>query len=178
MYQLDGNVTQAINGLAGKSPLADFLMIWVSAIGVPILVAAVVLQWWLKADRQHVRHVLISSGLAFILGLGLNQFILLFVHRVRPYDVGVTHLLIAKSPDPSFPSDHATASIAIVATFLLHGMRRTGLWFLAAATLVVLSRVYIGIHYVGDVLGGAITGSVAAILVLALYRKELGSTAL
>ncbi len=90
---------------------------------------------------------------------------------MRPYDSGISHLLISPSADPSFPSDHATATFAIAAAFLLHGMRRMGRWLFAAAVLVAVSRVYIGTHYVSDVLGGAATGIVAAILVRALYRE-------
>lgn len=171
MYQLDVTLTQAINGLAQKSAFADALMIWVSAVGVPILVLAVAGQWWRSENRQHIRHVLLAAGCSFLLGLALNQLILLFVRRIRPYDAGVTHLLVERSADPSFPSDHATATVAVAAAFLLHGMPRAGLWFLAAALLVMTSRVYIGTHYVSDVLGGAMTGVIAAILVRAIYRE-------
>ena len=94
-----------------------------------------------------------------------------FVQRQRPYNAGLTHLLIAKSTDPSFPSDHATASAAIAFAFLLHGMRREGLWFSVAALVVMISRVYIGTHYVSDVFGGALTALVAAALVRLLYRE-------
>ena len=147
-------------------------MIWISSIGVPILVLAVAGQWWRRSDRQHTRHVLVAAGLSFLLGLALNQLILLFVHRVRPYDGGITHLLIAPSADFSFPSDHATASFAIAAAFLFHGMRRRGLSFLAAALLVTFSRVYVGTHYASDVLGGALTGIVAAALVRSAYWED------
>ncbi|MDE3029518.1 MAG: hypothetical protein KGH84_14110, partial [Paracoccaceae bacterium] len=123
MYELDVLLTQAINGLVGLSPLVDILMIWVSAAGVPALVFAVVVQWWRGTNRAHIRHVLVATGLAFLLGLGLNQVIIHFIHRLRPYDAGVTHLLIARSADFSFPSDHATASVAIAAAFLVYGMR-------------------------------------------------------
>jgi undecaprenyl-diphosphatase len=172
MYEIDAAVTHAINGLAERSATVDFLMIWLSAVGVPLLVLAVAGQWWRRTDRPYTRHVLVAAGLSFLLGLAFNQLILLFVHRMRPYDGGVTHLLITPSVDPSFPSDHATATFAIAAALLLHGMRRAGLGFLAAAALVTFSRVYIGTHYASDVLGGALTGVIAAFIVRAAYRED------
>jgi undecaprenyl-diphosphatase len=158
LYDLDAAATRTINSFAGASAAVDFLMIQVSAIGVPLLVLAVAAQWWRGPDRSHNRHVLVATGLSFF-------------HRVRPYDGGISHLLISPSADPSFPSDHATATFAVAAAFLLHGMRRMGLWFLATAVLVAVSRVYIGTHYVSDVLGGAATGIAAATLIRRLYRE-------
>jgi undecaprenyl-diphosphatase len=124
LYDLDASATHAINSLAGTSPLADLTMIRVSAIGVPLLVATVAVQWWRRSDRPHNRHVLVATGLSFLLGLAINQLILLVVHRARPYDGGISHLLISPSADPSFPSDHATAAFAIASAFLMHGRRR------------------------------------------------------
>ena len=171
MYELDVLATQWINGWAGRNSLADQIVILVSSVGVPLLVLAVAAQWWVRSNRPHTRYVLVASGSSFLLGLGLNQIILLFLHRVRPYDSGVTHLLIERSADYSFPSDHATASFAIAAAFLVHGMRIRGLIFLLAASLVALSRVYIGTHYVSDALGGAVTAILAACMVSVLYRQ-------
>ncbi len=167
----DVAATHAVNSLSGSNSVLDNVMISVSAFGVPLLVLAVAAQWWRRPDRSHNRHVLVAAGFAFLLGLAINQIILVFVHRIRPYDAGITHLLVNPSGDPSFPSDHATVTFAIGATFLLHGMRRLSLCFLAAAVLVAFSRVYIGIHYTGDVLGGALTGIVAALVVRAVYRE-------
>jgi undecaprenyl-diphosphatase len=171
MNNIDVAATQAINQLAGESSLLDFCMVGISSVAVPLLVLTVALQWWRRRDRLHVHHVLVAAGLSFLFGLGLNQVILLFVHRQRPYDAGLTHLLIAKSTDSSFPSDHATASAAIALAFLLHRMGREGCWFSAAAILVMISRVYIGTHYVSDVLGGALTAFAAAAVVRVLYRE-------
>ncbi len=172
MYQLDASMTQWINSWVGQSAILDFLMIWVSVIGVPVLVLLVAIQWWFPRRDPSTRHVLVAAGVTFLFGLAINQFILLFVHRLRPYDTGVTHLLIGRSADFSFPSDHATAVCAIAAAFLFHRRRRFGLAFLAAALLVIVSRVYVGTHYVSDVIGGAITGIIAAVCVRLIYRES------
>src|SRR5882724_11716629 len=140
---MDRAITQWINSLAGSNVLLDSAMIMATNVGVPLLVALVVAQWWSKIDRTHVRHTCAAAGLSFLIGLGLNQIILLFVHRVRPYDAGITHLIISRSSDWSFPSDHSAATIAIATTLLLHRLQRRGLAFLAGALMVCVSRVYV-----------------------------------
>lgn len=169
---MDATLTHWISAAAGLLPVLDKAMIGISQIGVPLMVLAVVLQWWAKVDRYHVRHAALSSGLAFLLGLAINQFILLFVHRMRPYDAGVTHLLIAPSADWSFPSDHATATVGIVAAFAMQGLPRRTIGFAVLAFLICWSRIYIGTHYLSDVIGGAVTGIVAAGVVRASYGEN------
>ena len=166
---MDQAITRWINAPAGSSPLLDPFMVAASQFGVPLLVLLVVLQWWSKQDRLRIRHTCVAAGLSFLIGLALNQIVLLFVHRVRPYDAGLTHLIIGRSADWSFPSDHATATIAIAAAFLLHGWRQRGFGLLIGALLICVSRIYVGTHYVTDVLGGAATGVVAAGAVRWLY---------
>ncbi len=166
---MDHTITHWINAFAGNNVLLDLIMITASRFGVPLLILVSVLQWWSKHERVHVRHACVAAGLSFLLGLALNQIILLFVHRARPYDAGLTHLIISRSADWSFPSDHATATFAIAGAFLLQGLRRHGLTFLSAALLVCLSRIYVGTHHATDVLGGAATGITAAIAVRLLY---------
>jgi undecaprenyl-diphosphatase len=171
MSDVDVTVTGLINGIAGQNPFIDTAMIWVSAAGIPLLVLAIACQWWTKPARQGTRHVLVQAGLAFFLGLGFNQLILLFVDRVRPYVAGASDLLIAPSADPSFPSDHATAAFAIAATFAVSNMPKRAVWFGLAALTIAISRVYVGTHYVSDVLGGALTGAFAAALLPSLYVR-------
>jgi membrane-associated phospholipid phosphatase len=73
------------------------------------------------------------------------------------------HVLVSRSADPSFPSDHAAAAAAIaVVVLLVH--RRLGVLVLALAALVCFARVYVGAHYPGDVLAGAGIGVVVALL--------------
>jgi undecaprenyl-diphosphatase len=168
---MDILITCWINSWAGSGDMLDKVTILVTQFGVPLLVLFVVFQWWSVRDRVHVRHACIAAGLSFVLGLGMNQIIILFFQRVRPYDAGVTHLIIDRSVDASFPSDHATACFAIAATLLIQGLKWRGAAAAVAALLISVSRVYVGTHYVTDLLGGVVMAVVATILVHALYRK-------
>ena len=107
-----------------------------------------------------------AAGLSVVLALGIAHLIGTLWDRPRPYeahpDVG---LWIARSPDPSFPSDHATAAFALaVAVFCFH--RRAGWLMLAMAAVLSISRVAAGTHYPSDVLGGAALGALAALFIV------------
>lgn len=168
---MDVALTRWINGPAGFHPVLDTILVGFTQLGVPLMVLVVMLQWWSKEDRPHVRHAALASGLSFLFGLAINQAILLFIHRIQPYDAGISHLIIAPSADWSFPSDHATASISIVAAFALQRLPRRTMALFLLAFVVCWSRVYVGTHYVTDVLGGACTGVISAIVVWLLYRE-------
>ncbi len=81
MTALDVALTTWINGWAGHVAAADVLMTWISALGIPVLVLAVAVQWWLPRPDRSRRHVLVAAGLSFLLGLGLNQVVLLVNRR-------------------------------------------------------------------------------------------------
>jgi hypothetical protein len=85
----------------------------------------------------------------------------------------MSHVLAASSPDPSFPSDHAAAAFAIAFAVLAFS-RPAGLGFVAAATLIGLSRIALGLHYPSDVLAGAVVGWASATVVVHLGRHWIG----
>ncbi|MEP7113735.1 MAG: phosphatase PAP2 family protein [Ilumatobacteraceae bacterium] len=71
------------------------------------------------------------------------------------------HVLVDRTTDFSFPSDHATAVGAVAAGLLLANQR----WGIIAAVLAVamaFTRVYVGAHYPGDVAAGLILGAAVA----------------
>jgi undecaprenyl-diphosphatase len=99
------------------------------------------------------------------LALGIAHVISSLWDRPRPYvaHATVSHLFVTASGDPSFPSDHATAAFAIAVSILLRS-RRIGLLALAMAVVLAVARVAVGVHYPSDVVGGALIGTGAALL--------------
>ena len=170
MENIDNAATVFINGLSGN-PLLDALAIAITQYGAPAIVAAVAIRWWwYGANKDRERYLALLCGASVALGLAFNQAVLLFVHRVRPYAAGLTHLLIPPSADPSFPSDHATVGFAVALAMIGAGAGRGWAFFLAAVILSA-SRIYVGTHYLSDVLGGAATAVIAAASCLSLLKQ-------
>ncbi len=169
--EFDSLATHWLNSLAGQSALADGVMIFLARFAIFVVVGSIALRWWARSGRDSQRFIALSCGLATAIGLGFNQAILLFIDRIRPYDQGITQAIIDKSADPSFPSDHATV---VFATAILLLLKRDRFWpaYMAVAVLVGTSRVFVGLHFVSDVLGGAATAALAAGLVHMLFRRE------
>jgi len=112
------------------------------------------------------RRAVVAAGFSALLALGAGHVISHFWDRPRPYVAhpSASHLFIAPSHDPSFPSDHATAAFALaVAIWLRH--RRAGWLALVLATIISVSRVVVGTHYPSDIAGGAILGTLAALVI-------------
>jgi len=118
-----------------------------------------------KWESRNARHGVIAAGLAAALALLIAHGITMVWDRPRPYlaHPHEVHLFIAPSNDASFPSDHATAAFAIAVSILLRS-RRVGLLALAMAIVLAVARVAVGVHYPGDVLGGAVLGTACALL--------------
>lgn len=170
-FGIDEALTAWINSFAGHAPLVDGAICALSASGPYLMVALIILRWWSKTCRVAQRHLALRCGLATSLSVVINQLIILFVHRQRPYDVSITRLIAEKSADPSFPSDHAAVVFAIAASLLLRRDKWSVL-FVSFACFVSLSRVYVGTHFVSDVVGGAIVGVVAGSAVAWFYRES------
>jgi undecaprenyl-diphosphatase len=104
---------------------------------------------------------LICAALAPI-AIGLNYGVKLLVRRPRPVLEGLPPLGGAPS-SLSFPSAHATASLA-VATAMCRVDPATSAAFLVAIALS-LGRPYLGMHYPSDVLAGAVLGVILGLVV-------------
>lgn len=93
------------------------------------------------------------------------------VARTRPYDVieGLTSLVGAQK-DYSFPSGHTSSAFAAAGVMFRGLPKKFGIPILVFACLMGLSRLYVGVHYPSDVLGGALIGTG-----IALFTYWLGT---
>lgn len=168
MQALDLKIFQLINQFAGKWHLIDTLMIAIAKFG-PLLFAIPLLYLWFKEGNEDKR-VAILSVISLAAALLINQIIGHIYFRPRPFVFHDVNLLLPKSPDPSFPSDHATFSFAIASLVWLWD-KRIGILTVALGFLVALSRVFVGTHYPFDVLGGTLIGSIFGLVVWKLGPK-------
>ncbi|MBP1919987.1 phosphatase PAP2 family protein [Youngiibacter multivorans] len=119
-----------------------------------ILIAVTAVLLILRGTRKTAVLVAISFLITWISG---EQILKNVIGRVRPFiEYGLT--VIIKRPESySFPSGHAAMSFAVAGVFLFtgHRYRKT---FLAFAVYVSISRVYLNVHYLTDILGGVLLG--------------------
>jgi membrane-associated phospholipid phosphatase len=165
---IDWTLFHAINsGVATRDWLEDPTGALAEVL-VPLYAVATVGLWLLARPYGSSRWKLASASALVAAGVALlaNQAIAHLWERPRPFAAHpqLTHVLGARTTDPSFPSDHAAAAFAIAFAVLVFS-RRAGPLFLVAATLIGLSRMALGMHYPSDVVAGMLVGLGSALLV-------------
>jgi membrane-associated phospholipid phosphatase len=141
---------------------------------IPVMVIATVALWLLArpgGDRKWKLAAVSGLGAA-VLALAVNLVIHTLYDRPRPYESHAFSHPWATSTDASFPSDHASASLAIALAVLAFDTV-AGAVFLVAALLIAVGRVLIGAHYPGDVLVSLAVALVSALVVVKLARPAV-----
>lgn len=159
----DTAVRNAVHAWA-SGPLTG-LMLGITQMGAPwVLIAVTLLMgWWFSMEgRKRAAAVLALSTIG---AAATEEGLKTLYHRVRPaaffgYDEPMTY---------SFPSGHATTSLCfygllalIVTRWISSAGWQRAVWAVSAflISLIGLSRVYLGVHYPTDVLGGYALGTV------------------
>jgi len=115
--------------------------------------------------------------LVFLIGM-LGVYFLVFVlqnffGRLRPYETinTVVYLGFVEPGGFSFPSFHATSSF-FAASFISRKIKQSSKWLYVLALLISFSRIYLGAHYLTDILAGAIIGVVIGKVVVKIWRTQ------
>ncbi|HEH9438341.1 TPA: phosphatase PAP2 family protein [Aeromonas sobria] len=125
----------------------------------PLYAVLAALLWWQgEAERELVRLAL----LAFAIELPLYLLLKNSLKRQRPVGLPV---FITPSDRYSLPSGH-TAAAFLMATILASGFPLWAPWLFGWAALVGASRLLLGVHYLSDLVAGALLGGGCAVLAL------------
>jgi undecaprenyl-diphosphatase len=138
-------------------------------------ICVLVLALFLVVDfARHKKMVVTALISALIARFVIKPLILLFYLEPRPFVVIDTVIpLISPPPNEdfqSFPSGHTIFFFALASTiYCFH--KKWGIVFLIAALCIGLSRVFVGVHWPQDILGGILIGSVIGWLVYHISQK-------
>jgi undecaprenyl-diphosphatase len=169
---MDWRLYHAVNRFVDHHSWLGRLFSHIETYGTVVIGVAAVALWLLARPGGSRKWKLASASAlgAAALGLLVNRVISSTWHRDRPFITHPSaHVWGPHKTDPSFPSDHSTAAIAIAAAVLLIDPL-AGALFLILAVLIAAGRVIIGEHYPGDVLASTLIGAVAAVVVVRLGR--------
>lgn len=157
---MDQWVLQVVNQ-QWTHPVLDGVMVAVTVgaiAGLPLL-------GWRLTRSQHAK---IGWTLLLALMGSLALTLLFYYLALRPRPTAV-RLLLSAPPFPSYPSGHAAAAFATVAVLVLASRR----WWvtvtaMSGALLICYSRLYLGHHFLSDLVGGAVLGSAVGVAVYGL----------
>ncbi|MET9125237.1 MULTISPECIES: phosphatase PAP2 family protein [unclassified Streptomyces] len=176
----DVDLLYDINGLAKDAPRwFDRGMEFVGEYGLLLALVLLVLWCWWTVRRGGAEGAaasvagLVWAPLAAGIAVLVNVPIRGFVERPRPFvDHQGLDVLVSGKTDFSFVSDHATLTMAMgVGLFVVH--RKFGLAGIGLALVEGFCRVYMGVHYPTDVIGGFALGTAVALLLSPLAMALL-----
>ncbi len=137
-----------------RSFILNTFFVFMTNIGTYTALLAVVLTiiFWLTNKKQLILPTWLSLGISLSITYSLKYII----QRPRPsIALGLIPVVVAEGF--SFPSAHATVIFALY-PILKTADKKLSLLFLVIVLLVAFSRLYLGVHYLSDIIAGSLIG--------------------
>lgn len=166
----DLSLFSMIRSVAGRSVLLDFLGVFFATYLPYILVFAAFIFIFRKRGKRERVSLFLLLALSALTARGFFTPIFHFFYaRPRPFDVLELMPLVAETGN-SFPSAHAALFFSLGAAIWWCN-KKWGWWFLGLAFLNGIARIYAGVHWPTDVLGGIAFGGISLWIVWLLVGK-------
>ncbi len=160
---------EVIYGWSHRYPLLDIVGVFFAEYLAYFLVAAFFVLLYYEKEWPRRFYLFAEGAIAVMLSRGLvTEIIRFFSHHLRPFDaIGIKPLI----PESgwSFPSGHMTFYFAL-AMVVWYTNRKWGQWFLVLTAIMGIARIYVGVHWPLDILGGAAIGVLSAVVVRYLLK--------
>jgi undecaprenyl-diphosphatase len=168
-----------IHGLSGRSIFADLAGIFFAQYLPYLLILGFLMLVFREPGARRKFYLFAEGTLAVILARGIiASSIHYFYHTARPFVFFGFAPLIGESGS-SFPSGHMTWFFAL-ATTVWYADRKWGIWYFLLTCIMGIARVYVGVHWPLDILGGAVIGLLSGWFIhwlLRSGRKEISKEA-
>jgi undecaprenyl-diphosphatase len=168
---------QQINSFVGVAPIFDrFMSTMVNEYFITVTLSLVLVVLWFVGGsaegRMQNQKAVFYGFLAQAVANGIVAFNNMLYFRPRPFAAMHVNMLFYEPTDSSMPSNPAAVGFAF-ATAVWMVNRKVGALLYALAALFAFSRVYCGVHYPLDIVGGAAAGIVGAVIAVVLGRTLL-----
>lgn len=151
-----------INQMAGQHNWLDALMVFLAEDIVYILIAILVLFW--LTGREYNQQTAFFACLSATFAILLSKYVIgPWVNHSRPFVEHSVHQLISHAASTSFPSDHTTFAFALAFTVWFRH-RKWGVLLLSLSLLTGISRIYVGVHYPADIVGGMMLAWISSLI--------------
>ena len=176
MNTFESGIVEAVQGIS--TPALDWFFRIITALGELWIVLAVIGALLVFAGPKKA----LKYGIMIGLTAGVGQILKLVIGRPRPFnfELGISDKTIGGEGGSSFPSGH-TIIITVTAIFLcLLFVKLVKNWwvrgciiafFAGIVLLVGFSRVYLGVHYLSDVIGAILITAVMYIITSFVFEK-------
>lgn len=167
-----------------RNEVTDPIVKWITHLGDHGILWIALLLILLCISKTRKAAILGASSLVLTFVV-TNLCLKPFVARVRPYEAidGLVRIIEAQS-DKSFPSGHTANSMAVgvilwkisqscekLGNKKIYFPKFAGWFVLILSILIGLSRLYVGVHYPTDILGGAVIAMVVSVIVFKIYKN-------
>lgn len=143
----------------------DFLAHFLAKF-LPYGLIAVLVLLSIKDRVYYLKTVLQGIALGFVTKFLIVLPIEHFIPRERPFVAYGFDPLVPRSPSPAFPSSHAAFFFAL-STVIFFKSKKLGIFFYISSFLIIIARIYTGLHWPSDVLVGSLIGVVFGLV----YQK-------